>query len=401
MESIQGKVYLKSRRDKPVKNRHPWVFSGSIEQTGGEISPGDLVTVHDSHGQYLATGTYNPFSQIAIRLLCWDSYQPIDTSFWRSKIQQALAARTALDIATNSNAYRLINAEADGLPGLVVDRYADDLVIQCLTLGIDQRKQMLVELLLDQLRPTQVIERSDSDIRYKEGLEPHKELIWGKHNPDLVEITENGNRFLVDLWEGHKTGFYLDQRDNRLAVCQPGTIQGKSLLNVFAYTGGFAVYAAAAGASHIINIDSSIPALELAERNIALNNFNRPADEYVAGDAFEVLRYLYDQGERFDTIVMDPPKFAHQKGDIEKASRGYKDLNRLAMLLLQPGGLLASFSCSGQISTDLFQKILFSASLDAGRQVQIIKPLAQAPDHPILLTFPESAYLKGLLCRVW
>jgi 23S rRNA (cytosine1962-C5)-methyltransferase len=401
MEGITGKIYLKDRRDKPVKNRHPWIFSGAIARIDGDASAGNLVSVHDSHGHFLATGYYNPNSQIRVRLLSWDSQQGIDTTFWRKRIQRALDGRTALGLEKDSNAYRLINAEADGLPGLIVDRYDQNLVIQCLTLGIAQRKEILVDLLLEILHPDRIIERSDAAVRRKEGLQPHKELLRGPDIPENVVIRENGLKFLVNLWEGHKTGFYLDQRDNRFTIGRPQYVEGKSLLNVFAYTGGFAVYAAAAGAGQIINIDSSIPVLEMAEKNSSLNGLDRPSDEYIAGDAFEILRYYRDRGDQFDVAILDPPKFAHSKGGIEKASRGYKDLNRLALLLLRPGGLLATFSCSGQISSDLFQKILFAASVDAGRQVQIINPLNQAADHPLLLTFPESAYLKGMLCRVW
>jgi 23S rRNA (cytosine1962-C5)-methyltransferase len=357
--------------------------------------------VHDSHGDFLAIGYYNPNSQIRVRLLSWDSQQAIDTTFWRTRIQQALDGRNKLGLGKDSNAYRLINGEADGLPGLIVDRYDQNLVIQCLTLGIAQRKETLVDPLLEILHPDRIIERSDTAVRRKEGLQPHKELLWGPDIPENVVIRENGLKFLVNLWEGHKTGFYLDQRNNRFAIGQPHYVESKSLLNLFAYTGGFAVYAAAAGAGQIINIDSSISALEMAEKNSSLNGLARPSDEYIAGDAFEILRYYRDCGDQFDVAILDPPKFAHSKGDIEKASRGYKDLNRLALLLLRSGGLLATFSCSGQISTDLFQKILFAASVEARRQVQIIKPLSQAADHPILLTFPESAYLKGLLCRIW
>ena len=401
MESIQGQLYLKAGREKPIRNRHPWVFSGAIDRQEGHPSPGSLVAVYDQHGRFLATGYYNPHSQINVRLLTWNPNQAINSEFWHARMQRAQDARMALSLAQENDAFRLINAEADGLPGLIVDRYNEDLVIQCLSLGIDQRKEQLVELLREMFRPQRIIERSDSATRRKEGLQPHKALLWGVDVPDSVVINENGHKFHVDLWQGHKTGFYLDQRDNRRIVGQERFVLGSSVLNVFAYSGGFAVYAAAAGAGKITNIDSSIPALEMAEKNIALNDLQRPHDEYIAGDAFEILRYYHDQARQFSLAILDPPKFAHSRGDVEKASRGYKDLNRLAMLLLPPGGLLASFSCSGQISSTLFQKILFAASVEAGRQVQIIRPLSQAPDHPILLTFPESAYLKGFLCRVW
>ena len=401
MEAITGKLILKQRRHKPVKNRHPWIFSGAIARIEGDPAPGDLVSIHDSHGHYLAAGYFNPASQIRARLLSWDPQQPLDESFWRSRINRAIDGRTALGVAQHSSAYRLVNAEADGLPGLVVDVYGRYLVLQCLTLGIDRRKQTFVDLLREKLQPEGIVERSDVSVRSKEGLQPHKELLWGAEPPPALQIRENELKFFVDLWQGHKTGFYLDQRDNRALLSHSHLVANKRVLNVFAYTGGFGVYAAAGGAAAIINVDSSIPALELAEKNIALNAFSRPEDEYIAGDAFEVLRYYRDHSEQFDLIILDPPKFAHGKGDIEKASRGYKDLNWLAMRLLRPAGLLATFSCSGQITADLFQKILFGAAIDAHRDVQIIQPLNQAADHPILLTFPESAYLKGLLCRVW
>ncbi len=401
MESIQGKLYLKAGRNKPIINRHPWVFSGAIDRVAGNPSPGNLVSVFDQQGRFLATGYYNPHSQINVRLLTWDSNQAINTEFWHSLMQRARDARMALSLAKENDAFRLINAEADGLPGLIVDRYGKNLVIQCLSLGIDQRKEQMVKLLREIFHPQRIIERSDSTMRRKEGLKPHKDLLWGADFPDRVVITENGHKFEVDLWEGHKTGFYLDQRDNRRIVGQESFVMGKSVLNLFSYSGGFAVYAAAAGAAQITNIDSSVPALEMAENNLALNDLERPFDEYIAADAFEILRHFHEQRRQFSVAILDPPKFAHSRGDVEKASRGYKDLNRLAMLLLPPGGLLASFSCSGQISTTLFQKILFAASVEAGRQVQLIRPLSQAPDHPILLTFPESAYLKGFLCRIW
>ncbi|MCA9999068.1 MAG: class I SAM-dependent methyltransferase, partial [Anaerolineales bacterium] len=261
-------------------------------------------------------------------------------------------------------------------------------------------KTELAALLADLVHPLGIVERSDVDVRRKEGLAETIGVLWGSRPPETVEIRENGLRFGVQLLAGHKTGFYLDQRENRTAVCHPTHVHNQTILNLFAYTGAFAVYAAANGAGRIVNVDSSIPALEQAERNLVLNGFDRPQDEYLAGDAFEILRYYRDEGAQFDMVIVDPPKFAHSQRDVERACRGYKDLNWLALRLLQPGGLLATFSCSGLISADLFQKVLFGAALDAGREVQILRPLAQGADHPILLSFPESAYLKGFLCRV-
>ena len=398
-EPITGKLTLKSGKDKPVKNRHPWVFSGAIHRIEGEPEPGDLVHVLDDNGRYLATAYYNPHSQIRARILTWTD-EPIDEAFWHTKIKKAIAGRSLLTLEPATSAYRLINAEADGLPGLVVDKYDDYLVMQCLTMGIDRRKALITAVLVHMLNPTGIIERSDANVRAKEGLQNEIGLLWGTAPDAPVHIQENGHTFGVSLLDGHKTGFYLDQRDNRALVCRPEFVNGKDILNVFAYTGGFSVYAAAHGANSVVNVDTSRPALEQAELNMALNGPERPLDEYLLGDAFAVLRDYRDNGRLFDMVILDPPKFVHSKRDIDKASRGYKDLNWLALRLLKPGGLLATFSCSGLLSADLFQKIIFSAAVDADRTVQILHHLHQGPDHPTLLTFPESAYLKGLLCRV-
>jgi 23S rRNA (cytosine1962-C5)-methyltransferase len=401
MEMPTAMLTLKKGRQKPVLNRHPWVFSGAIQQIDGEPAPGDIVDIADRQQRFLARAYFNPHSQIQARILSWDPAEAIDDQFWRRLMERAINGRNSLNLQPATTAYRLVNAEADRLPGLIVDQYGDYLVVQCLTLGIDRRKEQLVALLADLLQPRGILERSDVDVRRKEGLPPSDGLLWGELPPAELLIRENGLTFAVDLQQGHKTGFYLDQRDNRALVGQPHIVAGKRMLNLFAYTGGFAVYAAAAQAGPIINVDSSVDALTLAERNIALNGWQRPQDEYLAGDAFEVLRYYRDEGEQFDLIVLDPPKFAHSQRDIDKACRGYKDLNWLALRLLRPGGWLATFSCSGLISADLFQKVLFGAAVDANRDAQIIRPLSQAADHPVALTFPESAYLKGFLCRVW
>lgn len=399
---ISGKLILKRGREKPAHNRHPWLFSGAIQQVVGEPQAGDVVQVVDGNGRFLAYALYNPHSQIQGRILTWQD-EEIGEPFWRGKIARALSHRAALklELEPATTAYRLINAEADGLPGLIVDKYGDYLVMQCLAFGVDGRKTMLAQLLAEMVEPKGILERSDVDVRQKEGLPLATGLLWGQLPEAEVIIRENGHQFAVDLLGGHKTGFYLDQRQNRTAVCQPNHTTHKSILNAFAYTGGFAIYAAAQQAATIINIDSSIPALEQAERNMALNGFQRPQDEYIAGDVFEVLRYYRETGLQFDTIILDPPKFAHSQRDLERASRGYKDLNLQALHLLRPGGVLATFSCSGLVSADLFQKIVFGAAVDARRDVQIMQPLSQPADHPILLSFPESAYLKGLLCRVW
>lgn len=424
METPTTILLLKDGRDKPVHNRHPWIFSGAIDRLKGDAQPGDLVTVADHRGTPLATAYYNPKSQIQARILSWDPAEPVDHDFWLRRLRRAVEARAMLGLVASgqlsvsseehgtegrlatdhrplTTACRLVNAEADGLPGLVVDRYGDHLVMQCLTLGIDRRKGMLANRLVELLQPAGILERSDADVRGKEGLKQVVEMRHGQAPPPEMTIHENGHAFLVDVWHGHKTGFYLDQRDNRAAAAQPTLLAGKEVLNVFAYTGAFGVYAAAAGARRIVQVDSSHPALEAAERNMALNGFDQPDDELIAGDAFEVLRYFREEGQQFDAIVLDPPKFAYSQGQVERACRGYKDLNWLALRLLRPGGLLVTFSCSGLVNADLFQKVVFGAAVDAGRDVQVLRHLGQSADHPVLLSFPESAYLKGLLCRVW
>lgn len=401
MEAVTGLITLKKGREKPVVNRHPWIFSGAIQRVEGNPAAGDVVDVVAADGRWLARAGYNPQSQIRGRILTWQEQEAIDEAFWRGRLQRAISGRYALSFEPETTAYRLVNAEADGLPGLVVDRYGDYLVIQCLTLAIDRRKAMLVSLLADLLAPAGILERSDVSVREKEGLVDAVGLRYGEMPPADLTICENGHRFQVSLLEGHKTGLYLDQRDNREIVGQEAHVAGGEVLNVFAYTGGFAVYVASAGAKSVTNIDSSAAVLEQAEKNVILNGYGRPGDEYIVGDAFQVLRHYRDSGRQFDVVILDPPKFANSQGDVERACRGYKDLNWLGMRLLRPGGLLATFSCSGLVSADLFQKVVWGAAVDAGRDGQILRPLGQAADHPVLLTFPESAYLKGLLCRVW
>ena len=394
-----AQVTLKRGREKPVLNRHPWVFSGAIKRIEGEVADGDVVEVADYRGRFLARGYLNRCSQIAVRLLTWDEGEVIGGDFWRRRLERAWASRQALADDPATDAYRLVNAESDHLPGLVVDRYGDYLVVQFLTLGIERWKAELVSLLADLLKPRGIYERSDAEVRKKEGLAQVSGLLRGEEPPDLVEVTENGHRFLVDVKTGHKTGFYLDQRDNRRKLTK--YCPGQEVLNCFAYTGAFAVYAAAAGAGRITNVESSAEALGLARRNVALNGLADRDDEYVEGDVFQVLRGYRDQGQVFDLVVLDPPKFAYSQHQVQSACRGYKDINLLAMQIIAPGGILFTFSCSGRVSPDLFQKVLFGASVDAGRDVQIIEKLSQASDHPILLTFPEAEYLKGLVCRVF
>lgn len=392
------RVILKQGKEKSILNRHPWVFSGAIRSIEGDPADGDIVRVLDWQERFLARGYLNRRSQIVVRLLSWDEDEAIDIDLWRSRLQGALAGRRALADDPATDAYRLVNAEADLLPGLVIDRYADYLAVQFLTSGMDICKEEIVSLLEELVEPRGIYERDDVDVREKEGLSPLVGPLWGEAPPDVVKIRENGHHFWVDIKGGQKTGFYLDQRGNRrkaAAYCRD-----REVLNGFAYTGAFSVYAVGAGADRIVNVDSSAEALELARRNMALNGFTGRDDEYVIGDMFQILRRYRDKGRRFDTIILDPPKFAYTKAQVQAACRGYKDINLLAMRLIRPRGTLITFSCSGLVSLDLFQKVLFGASVDAGRDVQVIERLSQGPDHPILLSFPESEYLKGLICRV-
>ncbi len=401
-----GQLTLKKGREKPVLQRHPWIFSGAIAALAGDPAPGDLVDVLAAGGRRLGTAFYNPQSQIVGRLLTWDEEIPIDEAFWRRRLERAYEGRRRLALEPATDAYRLVYSEADGLPGLIVDHYAGFLVTQFLTAGMAARRDLIVELLagmplLNGARPAGIVERSDASVRQKEGLPETSGRLWGADPPSPIEIREHGLIFQVDLVAGHKTGFYLDQRENRAHFSRPALVAGGDVLNAFAYTGGFAVAAARGGAGPITNLDTSFPALELAEMNVQRNFDSRPADDYLAGNAFEIMRDFRDQGRQFDAIVLDPPKFVQSQRDLTRATRGYKDINWLALRLLRPGGILVTFSCSGLVSVDLFQKILFGAAVDAGREVQIMQALGQAADHPVLLTFPESAYLKGFLCRVW
>ncbi len=397
---MTSQILLKSGREKPVRNRHPWVYSGAIRRVSGDPENGEILPVCDSSGDFLAWGYFNRHSQIACRLLSWDPDKVIDRDFWRQRLLRSMLGRQGLEEADHTTAYRLVNAESDGLPGLVVDRYGDWLVPQFLTLGMDIRKHELTSL-LEELYPevAGIYERSDVDVREKEGLQPAVGSLRGEKPPQELLVRENGLEFAVDLATGHKTGFYLDQRENRAAVEKLAA--GTEILNCFAYTGAFAVYAARGGAGRIINVESSTDALRTAERNMVLNGYADHDCEYVEADVFKQLRRYRDAGQQFDLIILDPPKFAQSQRSVKRAARGYKDINWLAMRLLRPGGRLFTFSCSGAISAELFQKILFGAAVDAGRDVQIVNSLAQGTDHPILLTFPESAYLKGVICRVW
>ncbi len=389
-------IVLKPGREKSLQRRHPWVFSGAIHRVEG-AQPGGIVDILAHDGRFLARGYFNPRSQIRVRVLTWDEREPIDADFWRRRVTAAWQRRASPLVRGTGTAWRAIHAESDGLPGLIVDVYGPYLVVQVLTLGIETALNDILPALVEVAEPRGVLERSDVDVRHQEGLSPRVRVLWGEAPPPRVEIEEDGHRFLVDVWKGHKTGFYLDQRVNRAIVAKWAA--GRDVLNAFAYTGGFAVYALAAGARHVLNVDTSADALALAAENLALNDFSPDRWTNEEGDVFHVLRRYVTESRTFDMIILDPPKFATSKANVQRAARGYKDINRLAFLLLREGGILATFSCSGLVDPDLFQKIVFSAALDAGVDGHILAVLSQPPDHPILLTFPEGRYLKGMVIQ--
>jgi 23S rRNA (cytosine1962-C5)-methyltransferase len=391
------KLILQAGREKSVQRRHPWIFSGAVERIEGDPASGDTVQVCDTQGGFLAWAAYNSQSQICARVWSWLAEEKIDNDFFYKKISHALSARKELKLDQHSNGMRLIHGESDGLPGLIVDQYANVIVLQLGSAGAERWRETFADVLQELCKPVCIYERSDSDGRELEGLARRNEVLRGKL-PDHLSVTENGVRIAVDVAAGQKTGFYLDQRDSRALI--GGLAEGRDVLNCFCYTGGFSLYALRGGAKSVLSIDSSAEALQLAQRNVELNGFDATRAEWQDKDVFEALRKLRDQNRKFDLIVLDPPKFAPTAAFAEKASRAYKDINLLGFKLLRPGGILATFSCSGGINDELFQKIIAGAALDAGVDAQIVHKVHAAADHPVLLSFPEGAYLKGLVLRV-
>jgi len=361
---------------------------------------GDTVDVFGRQGGWLARAGYSPYSQISARIWTWRESETVDEDFFVRAICQAAEYRSAL--TTYTNGIRLVNAENDGLPGLIVDTYDGYLVVQLLSAGAEHWRKEILRAVSQLPVVKGVFERSDVEVRDKEGLPPALGVLLGQDPPPRIVMSEGDWKFLVDVRQGHKTGFYLDQRENRSALASliSQNLRGKEILNVFSYTGAFAVVAYTSGAGYVLNVDSSEAALSFLPDHYSLNGIPPAQDGFLAGNAFEVLRGFRDQGRFFDMIILDPPKLAQSQRGLTKATRAYKDINWLSMRLLRPNGYLASFSCSGLVDEDLFQKILFSASLDAGRDVQIIERLGQPMDHPVRLSFPEGKYLKGFICRV-
>ncbi|MFT7259249.1 MAG: 23S rRNA (cytosine1962-C5)-methyltransferase [Glaciecola sp.] len=390
-------ITLKVEREKSMLRRHPWIFEGAIEKTDGIIRSGDTVDILASDGTWLAKAAYSPESQIRARVWSFTKSEVIDNAFFKRKLEQALARKQEILKKHNTNAFRLIAAEADGLPGITIDVYVNVVVVQLLSAGAEKHRSKILWSIL-QLFPDAIVhERSDVDVRKKEGLTPLVQTLHGEL-PDSVIIEENGIKICVDLINGHKTGFYLDQRENRrIAASYCG---GKTVLNCFSFTGTFGLYALAAGATQIINVDASESALTLSAKNVSINGLDESKVTHLKRDVFELLREYKEAGTKFDVIVLDPPKFVSSKHNLSKASRGYKDINRLALSLLNENGTLLTFSCSGLMPQDLFQKIVADAALDAQRDVFFVQRLAQSEDHPVSGNFPEGYYLKGLVCKV-
>jgi 23S rRNA (cytosine1962-C5)-methyltransferase len=390
---------IKSGREKSLIRRHPWIYSGAIKQIMGDPAPGATIVVMDKNNVRFGSGAYSPSSQIAIRMWSFQPSENIDKIFFRTGIEKAVRAREIMADASGSHMQRMVFAESDNLPGLIVDRYEDYLVVQLLTAGSAAHGQLITNILQELFPEYNIFERSDDEVRKKEGLPLSKGVLAGKMPPDLLPVKEGEASYWIDMQHGHKTGFYLDQSDNRRQIKK--FVAGQEVLNCFSYTGGFTVSALLAGAKKVTNIESSAPLLEILNQNLTLNRIDAERNENICGDVFQVLRQFRDTGSRkFDVIILDPPRFADSRRQISKAARGYKDINWLACRLIKPGGILITFSCSGAIRMDLFQKILADAARDADRPAQIIQHLAQAADHPVALHFPESGYLKGLICRI-
>ncbi|MDP1565796.1 MAG: class I SAM-dependent methyltransferase [Polaromonas sp.] len=386
-------IRLRPGKERSLLRRHPWVFDGAIAKGGGDA--GETVRVESHEGQFLGWAAFSPSSKIRARVWSFDENDRIDASFFIARIDRAVRARDRFDI--QSNGMRLIHGESDGLPGVVVDRYADTLVAQFSSCGAERWKSVIVDALLAQTGLSRLYERSDASVRSLEGLPEATGWLQGSGDTGIT-ITEHDWKLSLDIAEGHKTGFYLDQRDSRRKFAEHARrLQFQNVLNFYCYTGGFTVAALAGGAAHVTSIDSSGPAIERARANVALNGFDAGRTTMLDADVNASLRQFLKEGRSFDAIVLDPPKFAPTVAHAERAARAYKDINRIALSILAPGGVLFTYSCSGGISADLFHKIVASAGIDAGVDAFITERLGGAPDHPMTVNFPEGEYLKGLV----
>jgi len=390
-------IVLKKGKEKAALQRHPWVFSGALEKVKGKPANGEVVKVFAFDQEFLAYGYYNSNSRVAVRLLEWDETQTINKNWYEIRLKQAIASRQFI-LSEETNTCRLVFSEADFLPGLIVDKYADFLSLQILSSGIESVKNDIVDILKAQLEPKGIFDKSDATARTHEGLPIENGLLWGENPPEFLEVRENGIAYNINIAEGQKSGFYCDQRDNRKILAS--YTKGKKVLDCFSYSGGFSLNSLANDAASVTSVDSSALAVETLQQNVALNKFDSEKVTTIQSDVNKQLRAFREAGELFDIIVLDPPKYAPSRSALDRAARAYKDLNRLGMLLLEKGGLLATFSCSGAVDIETFKQIIAWAALDAGKEVQIIKQFCQPEDHPVRISFSEGEYLKGLLLRV-
>ncbi|AMO82007.1 23S rRNA (cytosine(1962)-C(5))-methyltransferase RlmI [Obesumbacterium proteus] len=395
---MTARLFLAKGREKSLLRRHPWVFSGAVTRVEGNAASGETIDVCDFQGKWLARAAFSPQSQIRARVWTFDQQEAVDRDFFINRLQTAQQWRTWLAERDDLTGYRLIAGESDGMPGITIDRFQNFIVLQLLSAGAEYQRANLLAALQHCYPECSIYDRSDVAVRKKEGLPLAQGLVLGDEPPALLPIREHGMQILVDIKEGHKTGFYLDQRDSRLAARRFSA--NAKVLNCFSYTGAFAVSALMGGCEHVISVDTSQAALDVARQNVELNQLDLSMAEFVRDDVFQLLRKYRDEGRKFDLIIMDPPKFVENKSQLAGACRGYKDINMLAMNLLNSGGILLSFSCSGLMPIELFQKILADAAIDAGRDVQFIEQYRQAADHPVIASYPEGLYLKGFACRV-
>jgi len=389
---VDVKVTLRRGRERPVLNGHPWIFSGAVESISPEQpEPGSCCDVYSAEGEWLAAGYFNPGSQITCRLVTRREGETWGPELLAQRLERAVAFRERI-APPETNCLRMVNAEGDGLPGIIVDRYGEGVVVELTTAGAEQVRKELAAWLKKKFKPSFIYENSADPVRVQEGLGEVRQALH-RDPGSRVKVTEYGHRFLVDPVEGQKTGFYLDQRENR-RLSASWTVKGARALNLFSYTGAFAVYLARAGASRVVSVDTSEKALELAEENLAENGLSVDDHPLIRADAFEYLRQC---DEEFDLIVIDPPPLARRSSHVRKASRAYKDINRLGFSRLGAGGLMFTFSCSGHVGQRLFQQIVFSAALEAGKEMKVLAHLGTGPDHPVSLYHPEGEYLKGFL----
>lgn len=390
-------VILKKGKEKAAMLRHPWIFSGAIDKIKGQPVNGEIVAVRSADKEFLAYAYFNDLSRVALRLLEWDETATVDKTWYKQKIKQAIAARGHI-LNEDTNTCRLVFSEADFLPGLIVDQYANFLSLQILSAGIENIKEDIIAILREELNPKGIFDKSDAGARKHENLEASQGLLWGENPPEFIEVKENGILYHINIAEGQKSGFYCDQRDNRRILAE--YTRGKSVLDCFCYSGGFTLNSLKYQAAHVTSVDSSALAIETLKHNLELNGFKAEQQTSVQSDVNKQLRAFKEAGQTFDVLVLDPPKYAPSRSALDRAARAYKDLNRLGMLLLKEGGILATFSCSGAVDIETFKQIIAWAALDAGREVQIIKQFCQPEDHLVRISFSEGEYLKGLLLRV-